>query len=565
MPRPKFTMPIGVDNFQALREKNYYFVDKTRFIKELLDGHSAVTLLTRPRRFGKTLTLSMLRYFFTVEKAEGNRALFAGLDIEKAGEEYMQAQGSRPVIFLTLKEVQQDSFDFELQKMAFTLSRLYQEFLFLQDSPAMNKTNLADFQQILNHTAGQPLMENALADLCRYLYLHYGKKPILLLDEYDAPIIASWEYDYYKDCILFMKRFLGVALKTNDYLDFAVLTGVSRVSKESIFSDLNNLNVCSILSYKYSDILGFTDSEAEKLLSDNGVGNKMPELKMWYDGYQFGNTEIYNPWSVIKYVDNNCTFAPYWLNTSGNVILRELLKRVDGQRREELTSLVSFKTVKAMIDEGVIYPEIKENTNALYMMLMTSGYLKAVKQYQDRNFIDWCLLKIPNREVLSAYKREILTHLTGRAGEVLLYNMLDAMTEGRAADFQKYLRRVLRDMVSYHDTGEPEIFYHGLMLGLTVLMEGAYRVKSNRESGYGRFDIAFFPVNIASPGVILELKAAKGITATGDLQPLAEEALKQIRGKEYIAELTEQGVKEIWRYGVAFSGKLVCLVSNGKE
>ncbi|MBR2216370.1 MAG: AAA family ATPase, partial [Selenomonadaceae bacterium] len=547
MPRPKFTMPIGVDNFKELREKNYYFVDKTRFIKELVDGHSKVTLLTRPRRFGKTLTLSMLRYFFTLEEAEENRALFAGLDIEKAGEEYMQKQGSRPVIFLTLKEVQQDSFDLEMTKMALCLSKLYRDYLFLLDSAALDETDKNTFRQIRSHSADRPTMENALADLCRYLYLYYGKKPILLLDEYDAPIIASWEYDYYKDCILFMKRFLGAALKTNDYLDFAVLTGVSRVSKESIFSDLNNLDVCSVLSYKYSEILGFTAQEAERLLMDNGVGNKMTELKEWYDGYRFGETEIYNPWSVIKYVDNNCTFAPYWLNTSGNVILHELLKRIDGQRREELTGLVNFQTVKAMIDEGVIYPEIKENPNALYMMLMTSGYLKSVKQYQDRNFIDWCLLKIPNREVLSAYKREILTHLTGRGGEVLLYNMLDAMTEGRAAAFQKYLRRVLRDMVSYHDTGDGESFYHGLMLELTVLMEGDYRVKSNRESGYGRFDIAFFPVNNASPGVILELKAAKGITAEEELMPLAEEALKQIDDKEYIAELTEQGVKEIWR------------------
>ena len=562
MPRPKFTMPIGVDNFKELREKNYYFVDKTRFIKELVDGHSKVTLLTRPRRFGKTLTLSMLRYFFTLEEAEENRALFAGLDIEKAGEEYMQKQGSRPVIFLTLKEVQQDSFDLEMTKMALCLSKLYRDYLFLLDSAALDETDKNTFRQIRSHSADRPTMENALADLCRYLYLYYGKKPILLLDEYDAPIIASWEYDYYKDCILFMKRFLGAALKTNDYLDFAVLTGVSRVSKESIFSDLNNLDVCSVLSYKYSEILGFTAQEAERLLMDNGVGNKMTELKEWYDGYRFGETEIYNPWSVIKYVDNNCTFAPYWLNTSGNVILHELLKRIDGQRREELTGLVNFQTVKAMIDEGVIYPEIKENPNALYMMLMTSGYLKSVKQYQDRNFIDWCLLKIPNREVLSAYKREILTHLTGRGGEVLLYNMLDAMTEGRAAAFQKYLRRVLRDMVSYHDTGDGESFYHGLMLELTVLMEGDYRVKSNRESGYGRFDIAFFPVNNASPGVILELKAAKGITAEEELMPLAEEALKQIDDKEYIAELTEQGVKEIWRYGVAFSGKLVCLVGE---
>ncbi|MBR2214290.1 MAG: AAA family ATPase [Selenomonadaceae bacterium] len=560
MPRPKFTMPIGVDNFKDLREKKYYFVDKTRFIKELLDGHSKVTLLTRPRRFGKTLTLSMLRYFFTLEQAEENRVLFNGLDIEQAGEEYMREQGSRPVIFLTLKEVQRPTYREMIGMLTGTLQELYSGYRYLAASLPEEEAGYC--KKILAGQASENEMIFALKWLMKFLEAYHGTKPLLLLDEYDAPIIASWEYGYYKDCISFMKRFLGAALKTNDYLDFAVLAGVSRVSKESIFSDLNNLNVCSILSYKYSDILGFTESEAEKLLMDNGVGDKMRSLKQWYDGYQFGDTEIYNPWSVIKYLDNNCTFAPYWLNTSGNVILHELLKRVDGERREELTGLVNFQTVKAMIDEGVIYPEIRENTNALYMMLMISGYLKAVRQYKDRNFIDWCLLKIPNREVLSAYKREILTHLTGRGGEVLLYNMLDAMTEGRVEAFQKYLRRVLRDMVSYHDTGDGESFYHGLMLGLTVLMEGDYRVKSNRESGYGRFDIAFFPVNNASPGVILELKAAKGITAEEELMPLAEEALKQIDDKEYIAELTEQGVKEIWRCGVAFSGKLVCLMGE---
>ncbi|MBR2214957.1 MAG: AAA family ATPase [Selenomonadaceae bacterium] len=562
MPRPKFTMPIGVDNFKALREKNYYFVDKTRFIKELLGGHSAVTLLTRPRRFGKTLTLSMLRYFFTLEKAEENRALFAGLDIEKAGEEYMREQGSRPVIFLTLKDVQQDSWAEELNSFRLFLSGLYNSYLYLQESAALSPTDRDFFATVLKRQATLAEMEATLANLCRYLYQHYGKKPLLLLDEYDAPIIASWEYGFYPECILFMKRLLGAALKTNDYLDFAVLTGVSRVSKESIFSDLNNLEVCSVLSLSYSDVLGFTTAEVTKLMEDNGVQDSLAELKKWYDGYNFGGVEIYNPWSVINFVKNGCTFKPYWLNTSGNVILRELLKRVDGERREELTKLVEFATVKAKVDEGVIYPEIRENANSLYMMLMTTGYLKAVKQYQDKRRRDWCLLKIPNLEVQTAYEQEILTHLIGRGGEVMLYNMLDAMTEGRAEAFQKYLRRVLRDMVSYHDTGEPEIFYHGLMMGLTVLMEGDYRVKSNRESGYGRFDIAFFPVNIASPGVILELKAAKGITAAEDLQPFAEEALKQIDNKEYIAELTEQGVKEIWRYGVAFSGKLVCLVGE---
>ncbi|MBR2215539.1 MAG: AAA family ATPase [Selenomonadaceae bacterium] len=562
MPTKKKTMPIGVDNFKDLIAKNYYFVDKTRFIKELLDGHSAVTLLTRPRRFGKTLTLSMLRYFFTLEKAEENRALFAGLDIEKAGEEYMQAQGSRPVIFLSLKEVQQDSFAAELEKMALFLSKLYQEYPFLPDSPSMNETNRKAFHQIVNHAANQSTMENALADLCHYLYLHYGQKPLLLLDEYDAPIIASWEHGYYQDCILFMKRFLGAALKTNDYLDFAVLTGVSRVSKESIFSDLNNLNVCTVLSEKYCDILGFTEPEAQKLMEDNGVGDNMPELKKWYDGYKFGYSEIYNPWSVIKYVDSGCRFQPYWLNTSGNVILRKLLDIADENRRAELTGLMQDKYVTAFIDEGVIYPDIEQNDNALYMMLLTTGYLKAIETFYDESGEEWptCHLLIPNKELRIVYRKEIIGYLTPKSGGLAARFMLRAMLAGDAATFQKYLQDILREVVSYHDTAkQPENFYHGFLLGLTVLMLHDYRIESNRESGYGRFDLAFFPINKNSPGVILELKAAKGITTEEELMPLAEKALAQISDKEYITELKQQGVENIWWYGVAFGGKRVAL------
>ncbi|MBR2216216.1 MAG: AAA family ATPase [Selenomonadaceae bacterium] len=558
MQTKKKTMPVGVDNFKDLIAKNYYFVDKTRFIKELIDGHSAVTLLTRPRRFGKTLTLSMLRYFFTLEKAEENRALFAGLDIEKAGEEYMQAQGSRPVIFLSLKEVQQATWAKELDSFGLFLSGFYQDYLFLRESAALSSMDRKYFSAVWQRQASQTELELAIANLCHYLYLHYGQKPLLLLDEYDAPIIAAWEHGYYSNCILFMKRLLGAALKTNDYLDFAVLTGVSRVSKESIFSDLNNLDVCTVLSLPYNDILGFTTAEVTQLMQDNGVQDNLAELKKWYDGYNFGGVEIYNPWSVINFVKHGCVFGAYWLNTSGNVILRRLLKNVDNERREELVRLLHLETVTAKIDEGVIYSDIERSPNALYMMLLTTGYLKVTKRYQDRRLKWWCELMVPNREVLQAYEDEVLGHIAGEGRDALLEKMLKAMVEGKVIRFQELLRKILREIVSYHDTAEPESFYHGLMLGLTVLMEGEYRIESNRESGYGRFDLAFFPINKNSPGVILELKAAPK-TPEEELMKLAEKALAQIDDKEYIAEFEHQGVKEVWRYGVAFGGKKVAL------
>lgn len=346
---------------------------------------------------------------------------------------------------------------------------------------------------------------------------------------------------------------------------------MTRISKESIFyqgisdshaakaavhclSGLNNLKVCSVLTERYSDIFGFTQTEAARLMEGCGVGDRLPELAQWYDGYLFGDTEIYNPWSVIQFVDNGCKFQRYWINVSGNSILGVLLKSVDEVRYEELQGLLRFRAsfVEALVDEGIIYPDIGTDSNALYMMLLTTGYLKAIETWQDARGRWWCRLQIPNREVLLAYEDEVLAKVAGPGNRVALFSMLDAMMTGKAAVFQKYLGRILRDMVSFHDTAQPEVFYHGLMLGLTVLVEGEYRIESNRESGYGRFDIAFFPLKEKAPGVILELKVAK---SEEELAAKAREALEQIDKKAYATELARQGVKEIWSYGIAFWGK----------
>ena len=559
MQERKRPMPVGIEDFKELVQNEYCFVDKTRFIRELLDSKGKITLITRPRRFGKTLALSMLQYFFDMENAEENRTLFEGLDIERAGTQYMMEQGTRPVVFLTLKDIRSVDWEGELEKLALNLSHLYENYLFLLESSALTEVNRDFFRRIWKRTAGCADMEDAIRNLCRMLELHCRKKPVLLLDEYDAPILSAWEKGYYDECIDFMRVFLGSALKTNSALHLAVLTGVTRVSKESIFSGLNNLDVCGVLSDTYSDAFGFTAEEAARLMEECGAADKLPDLRQWYDGYRFGQTEVYNPWSVINFIKNGCRFQPYWLNVSGNSILHVLLEEVDEDRRRELEGLMKDIPVEATIDEGVIYGDIHESSNALYMMMLTTGYLKAIESHWDPSGeeLPYCKLLIPNREIRMIYRKEILGWMATRSDSIQLQKMLRAMVSGDVETFQNRLQKILTGIVSFHDAARnPENFYHGMMLGFSVLMNGSYRVESNRESGYGRFDIAFFPLKQGTPGVLLELKSAK---SEEELEPQAGAALRQIEEKEYIAELSRQGVEEVWKYGISFHGKRVCM------
>ena len=557
MQERKRLMPVGIEDFRELIQRNYYFVDKTRFIRELMDSQGKITLITRPRRFGKTLALSMLHYFFTSENAEENRKLFEGLDIERSGEKYMREQGTRPVVFLTLKEVRRPTYDSMLAMLSLTLQELYMRHRQLLADKIPDEPQAEYARRILAGMGSEEDMMVSLKHLMACLEEHHGRKPVFLLDEYDAPILSAWENGYYKECIDFMRGFLGSALKTNPSLSFAVLTGVTRVSKESIFSGLNNLKVCSVLSDSYCDIFGFTQEEAARLMEECGVGDKLPELKKWYDGYRFGQADIYNPWSVINFIKNGCKFQPYWMNTSGNSILKDLLRRVDMRRHKELQGLVQGKPVESPVLENIIYADIHTNRDTLFMMLMTTGYLKPVEVWKNRTGRDWVRLMVPNMEVRLAYEAEILNHIVPSQGETLLRDMLRSMTDGDAEGFRENLSDLLRDFVSYHDTAaQPESFYHGLVLGLAVLLDGEYRVESNRESGYGRFDIAFFPLKDGAPGVILELKAAKSEEA---MEEKAKEALRQIGEKAYLAELARQGVKETWKYGISFHGKKVWL------
>ena len=552
-----YAMPVGVDNFREMVSRDYYFVDKTNFIKELLDNKNKVTLITRPRRFGKTLAMRMLQEFFDINAA--GRDTFKGLNISRAGEKYIQHRGKYPVIFFSLKDIATGNYQDALRDLCGKISDLYAEYGFLAESPALNEREKEYFLSVYNiadhEQYGRDKWGKSLKMLTVYLWKHYGVKTILLLDEYDAPIQHAWEDGYYEDMIRFMRQFYSEVLKGNDALEFAVLTGVLRVAKESIFSGLNNLKVCSVLSEDYSDVFGFTGQEVAKMAADLQMEDKLPEIRAWYDGYSFGGSEIYNPWSVIMYFDAKCKPAPYWVNTSGNGIIRYMLDRRDGRGREDLQSLMDGNTISKQVQEGIIYEEIGSNADDLYTMLLTTGYLKCTRS-QDSLLGTYMDLQIPNLEILRLFTREIAQNFTGYRGVSDITNMMDEMLKGNAVLFEEDLNRILRNSVSYHDAANGESFYHGMMLGFCVLLKDTHIVQSNRESGYGRYDLALIPTDRRYYGVIMEFKRAAD---EGQLEEKALEALAQIEELSYIAEFQQRQIEKVWKYGIAFCGKKVCL------
>lgn len=547
-------MPIGVDDFKELRE-NYYFIDKTDFIRQLIDDHSKVTLITRPRRFGKTVTMSMLEYFFSIDKKEESKDLFHGLAVEKAGLSYMKHRGIYPVIFISLKDGQSPSWEQMLNFFSLFLRRLYLQYAYLMKADTLDECMKEDYHRIVNRQADQTEMAFALTRLMEMMQAYYGQPVILLLDEYDAPIQYAWDQGYYDQCIGFMRQFLSSALKTNRALDFAVLTGVLRVAKESIFSGLNNLSVCSVLSRKYSNILGFTPAETVAMAEDLGVEKKLPELRQWYDGYRFGTDDIYNPWSVINYMDNECTPMPYWVHTSGNYILKQLLSHADCLRIKELQGLLEGKTVTVSLNETVMYDQIEKDASALYTLLLTTGYL-TIESVSPTTYNRYSL-RIPNEEIKQVYSQEILNTIAVGADRNTFDTLFDALFSGQEKDFEDRLQQILLRFASTYDTANKESFYHGFMLGISALfLDKQYIVESNKESGYGRFDIAIFPKDTQKAGVILEFKAAD---RTESLEKQADEALRQIQDRQYEVEFAKQEIVSVWKYGIAFCGKQVCV------
>ncbi len=548
-------LPIGIEDFAELRQKDYLFIDKSLFIKELLDKSPKVLLMTRPRRFGKTLLMSMVRYFFSSEDGTEHIQLFKNLNIEKAGDKYMKEQGQRPVVMMSLKDCKANSWELMLERLKTSLSALYQQYDFLLRDDKLNYTDQRYFSSILSEEAKQANMENALHRLLSMLHQYYQKPVVLLLDEYDVPIQQAWEQGFYTDAIAFMRNFLSAALKTNPALDFALLTGVMRIAKESIFSGLNNLVISSVVEDSYPAAMGFTASEVQQLAKTLHHEDKLPEIKQWYNGYKFSGTEIYNPWSVLNYFDNVCRPQPYWANTSSNSILKELLKKTSQEQQSNLLKLLRGETISAIIDEGIVYEDIGSQVDALYTLMLTTGYLTSES-------INWgpagqeCTLTIPNEEIRGIYSREVLRHISGGESTSVLTRLMRNLLSGNAKIFQQDLQNILLQMTSVYDTANKESFYHGFLLGMTALLVPQYEVQSNRESGEGRFDLAIFPKSPNNFGVILEFKTAAN---EDELDVRADEALQQIERKAYIQSFASRGIpnSHVLKYGIAFCGKHV--------
>ena len=546
----KTVLPIGTEYFAKLRA-NYYFVDKTTFLSDFFRGHADVTLITRPRRFGKTLLLSMTQQFLDIEDAEEHRKLFEGLKVMD-DPVAMAEQGTRPVVFMTLRDWDSNTWESMQKFIAFGLQDACQAHRYLLESDKVSEEDRQAFRTLLWREGDLELMRRALPLLCKMLRDHYGRNTVLLIDEYDAPLQSAWSHGYYKDAIDFYRGFFASALKSNPALDFAILTGVLRIAKESIFSGLNNLKVSTVLRGGFADACGYTKAEVAKLAHDLGHEDKLEELASWYDGYDFQGTEIYNPWSVNNYFSENCEAEAYWVNTSGNSILQTMLERIDQKRARDFVRLMEGKTICTQVEDSFIYQDIEEHRANLYALLLTTGYLKCVGRTKEDD-ATWYDLALPNRELRSVFRREIMKYLSYDDVN-LLYDLLKAMQEGDTEEFEEDLQTVLRSFVSCHDAAHPESFYHGLMLGLTVWLEKRYRIQSNKESGYGRFDLAFFPKKENLPGILLEFKAVKD---EADLSAAADAACQQIEEKAYLADFQTAGVADVWRYGIAFCKKQV--------
>lgn len=552
----KLSMPIGVDDFKKVRE-NYYFVDKSRFLSAFFPGHAEVTLFTRPRRFGKTLTLSMLRYFFDLEGADEHRQLFDGLAVSHDAA-MMAEMGQRPVLFFTLRGWKARDWEEMKGTIAIGLQKVAKQYKFLLESDRVDSHDRSILKSIYEGHASLLQLRTAPELLLGMLEAHYDKKAVLLLDEYDTPIQTAWEYGYYNEAIDFFRVFLTTALKTNLSLDFAVMTGVLRISKESIFSDFNNLFVDSILRPKYPTVFGFTSEEVEKMANDLGHVDKLPEIKAWYDGYRIDGHEIYNPWSVLNYFDAGCQPQTYWGNTSGNAILAELMKSADQEHFESLDTLLRGGTVTSYLRDGVIYSDIGDDPDALCTMLCTTGYLTTERTETFAGETEYSL-RLPNLEMRRLFGIEIVKRYQHGFGKSALVRLLRAFLNGDAAKVEEGLGRYLVKLASYYDTAkDKESFYHGFVLGMTAILVEDFIVRSNRESGYGRYDLVAVPKRKDKAGFLLEFKTAETEDA---LDAKAEEALVQIETRDYLAGLDVEG-RTMHRYGIAFCGKKVRVKMN---
>ena len=556
--QPNLPLPIGISDYR-LASTEYYYVDKTMMIKDFLDERPMVSLFTRPRRFGKTLNMDMLRTFF--EKTDEDTSVyFKNKNIWACGEKYRSHQGKYPAIFLSFKDIKCDTWEETFDAIKDLFSKEASRHSELKSADVFNEYEEAYIEKILSGTATPVELSVALANLSMMLHKYHGVAPIIIIDEYDTPIQQGHIKGFYDEIIGFMRNLFSGGLKDNKHLTYGFLTGILRVAKESIFSGLNNLAINSILDTKYSEYFGFTADEVKEIARYYHAEDKYDEICEWYDGYKFGNTEIFNPWSVINYFRNGCQPRAYWQSTGSNDIIGEILSGADETIYEKLNALLQGESFLTYIDTGVIYPQVKSNPSSVYSFLLVAGYLKVIKSEPSFSGDFMCEVALPNKEITFVYNKEILQKLNNIVPQATAISIQEAIYSGDTAALQKNLGTLLMQSVSSYDT-VGENFYHGLVLGLCATLDNRFYITSNRESGEGRYDICLCPKDGKLPGILIELKAAKDCSED-ELKELSEKALAQIDSRKYETELTVKGVRNILKYGVAFNGKRVQITAE---
>lgn len=549
-------LPIGVSDYK-IAVSEYYYVDKTGLIKDILDDLPKVSLFTRPRRFGKTLTMDMLRVFFE-KTGEDTSNYFRNKKIWTYGEKYTRYQGQYPVIYLSFKDVKFNSWPDTIEKLKLLIqAEFFRHKIIIANDSVAEKNEIDYFEKVIKGVETEVELTQALGILSKMLHDYYSIAPIIIIDEYDTPIQQGYTKKYYEEVISFMRNLFSGGFKDNPHLSFGFLTGILRVAKESVFSGMNNLTDNSVLKERYSSYFGFTKEEIREILAYYGKWNKLSEVCEWYDGYQFGSKEIFNPWSVLCYISNNCMPQAYWQNTGSNDIIRQILQESSLETKIKLHSLLEGKAIVADVDTAVVYPEIKDNPQSIFSFLLIAGYLKITRR-PDIVGTPFYYVSIPNKEIKQIYGREILSGLGDKNTQSTAMSIQQDILENDIESMRKHLQSYLKQTVSFFDTSN-ESFYHGLMLGLYAVMNNLYMVTSNRESGDGRFDIKMVPLKKGTPAIIIEVKvlstdAKDNDIITKQLVELSRKALQQIEEKHYGVEIENQGYSII-KLGIAFYKK----------
>ena len=534
---------IGLSDFKHLIEEDFYYFDKTKFIDEVIKDGAQVKLFARPRRFGKTLNMSMLKYFFDIKKAEENRKLFKNLYIEKT--ESFKEQGQYPVVFLSLKDLKATTWEEMERKIIIILSDFFSEYEYLLNE--LTGISFENLKNIIYRKADIDELTTTLKFLTKILYEKYNKKVMVLIDEYDSPLVSAYINGYYKKAKDFFKTFYSIVLKDNNYLQMGILTGIIRVIKAGIFSDLNNLSTYTILSDDYTDSYGLTEEEVEKSLKDYGLEYEISKVKDWYDGYRFGNSEVYNPWSILNFLRFK-ELRAYWVDTSGNDLINDVLKKITKDTVRALERLFNGEGLRQNISGTSDLSKLLDE-NELWELLLFSGYLTIEEKIDQKNYI----LRLPNKEVKELFKDSFLEKYFGRGNK--LSDLMEALIENRIDEYEENLQEILLTSVSYNDTKKGnEAFYHGLIMGMGLYLEGEYITKSNIESGLGRYDFSVEPKNKNKRAFIMEFKSTDSVEK---LEEVSKEALEQIEAKKYDISLKQNGIKEITYLGIAFCGKKI--------